>query len=575
MGALVGIDLGTTHSLVAVFDDGAPRVLADALGQTMLPSVIAVADDGALLVGAAARERMTRQADAGIARFKTDMGSDRAAPLGEHRLDPTQLSALVLRELKATAEAALGVPVDEAVITVPAWFKEPQRRATVAAAALAGLKVSRLIHEPTAAALAWGLTDTTTERVVVVLDLGGGTFDVSVLEIFEGVVEVLSSSGDTHLGGEDFTDALVERAHQALGVATLAPAVRGALRHRCEQAKRRLSTEPTVVIQLPQPLADRWVDGATFEVRREDFDGWTAGLLGRLRACVREALVHAKKAPAAIDEVLLVGGATRGRAVRRLAGELFGRLPRTDLDPDHVVALGAAVQAALMAGEGPAGDVVLTDITPFSLGVGISRQVDGQLLHDQFDAILHRGTTIPVSRVTEYSTVHPGQTKVRMTIYQGEKRVASQNERLGELVLTVPPHDTPDAREALEVRFSHDTNGLLHVEATVVSSGERADVVIQRRAEALEGDALTAALAAMERLKVEPRELLPNRYSLERAHRVFEGLNAEQKPLLDGVLLRYEAALQRGEPAAIAATRAALDRVVADLVADLGLDLDG
>lgn len=574
---LVGIDLGTTHSVVAVYEDlpdgtRGPRILADPMGHTLIPSVVAEAEDGSLLVGPSARERLTAKASSGIARFKTELGSPRGARLGGEDLDPVQLSALVLGHMKSIAEAALGQPVTEAVVTIPAWFKEPQRQATITAGTLAGLEVRRVLHEPTAAAIAWGLHDPDAERTLAVLDLGGGTFDVTLLEVFDGVVEVLSTAGDTHLGGEDFTDVLQRHALEHLGITGegLSPKQRGVLRHRCEQAKRRLSEAIGTELMLPHP------DGheVPWTVSRAQLDGWLGGHIGRIRACVREALVQAKVRPTDVDDVLLVGGATRTPAVRTVAGELFDKPPRADLDPDHVVALGAAVQAALLANDHGVRDVVVTDILPFSLGTGIVRQVRDQVLQDQFDPVLHRGTTLPASRLVHYSTTHPGQREVQISVYQGEKRIASHNEKLGEILVEGLPTHTDDTLEGLSVRFTHDTNGLLQVEATVDSTGATAETVVQRAGHDLVGTDLDHAVAAMQRLKIEPAELLPNRFSLERGRRVFELIDADHKELLDPVLLRYEAALQSGEPLAIAATRSDLDRVVQALVDRLDLDLD-
>ncbi len=574
---LVGIDLGTTHSVVAVYEelpDGTrgPRVLTDALGHTLIPSVVAEADDGSLLVGPAARERLTTHASSGIARFKTEMGSPRGTRLGGEELDPVHLSALVLRHLKGLAEQALGVPVEQAVVTIPAWFREPQRQATITAGRLAGLEVRRVLHEPTAAAIAWGLTDTETERTIAVLDLGGGTFDVTLLEVFDGVVEVLATAGDTHLGGEDFTDVLVRRAHEHLGITGegYTPSQRGVLRHRCEQAKRRLSEAIGTEILLPHPHGPdvRWT------VSRAQLDEWLGGHLGRIRACVREALVQGKVRPSDIDDVLLVGGATRTPGVRTVASELFGVPARNDIDPDHVVALGAAVQAALLDKDHGVRDLVVTDITPFSLGTSIVRRYGDQLLHDHFDPVLHRGTTLPATRVAHYTTTHPKQTQVRIGVFQGEKRVASHNERLGEVVLDELPTHEDDSVEDLTVRFTHDTNGLLQVEATLDSTGATVQVLIQRAGHDLVGTDLDQAVAALDRLKIEPADLLPNRFSLERAHRVYELLDADHKEHLDPVLLAYEAALKDGEPQAIANRRATLDRVVQVLAERFDLDLD-
>lgn len=560
VGRVVGIDLGTTHSLVAVFEDGRPRVLVNELGRTLVPSAVAVTEDGHLLVGDPALERLVRRPGDGVARFKPNMGTNTSYRLGAHDLTPVGLSAMILREMRAIAEAALGAPVTRAVVTVPAWFREPQRKATVEAAALAGLEVSRVLNEPTAAAIAHGLHKLDHEAITVVLDLGGGTFDVTVLDLFEGVVEVLASVGDTHLGGEDFTDALLEHALDALGEGVeLSSERRAQLRHRAELAKRGLGTKEVVELEIPDPRADGWVAKDTLRIDRSTFDRLNAPRIERVRACVREALVQAGKAASDVDEVLLVGGATRMPSVHALAEEVFARTPRVDADVDEVVVCGAAVQTALLERHEGVRDFVVTDVTPHSLGIAISREYRGTPVDDQFDAILHRGTTIPVSRERSYSTVHARQEAVVLEVYQGEHRRASRNQYLGQLLVDgLPTGRDPEHRYEVRVRFTHDANGLLEVEATVPATDKQVRTVIERQPGQLPEEARRRAVEALEALKTPPRELLPNRYALERAQRVFEGLRPEHKAWLDAPLLRFEAALAEEEPKEITASRLAL-----------------
>jgi molecular chaperone HscC len=336
---IIGIDLGTTNSLIAVYEDGGPRVLLNELGHSAIPSVVAVDDAGHLLVGAPAAERLVSRPGSAASRFKPDMGTANLRAVGTHRFTPVTLSALVLTELRQLGEAALGEKIREVVVTVPAWFREPQRRATLEAGQIAGLDVRHLLNEPTAAALAYGLARDDAEQTAVVLDLGGGTFDVTVLELFDGVVDVRASVGDVHLGGEDFTDAVLE---QLVGHRRPDAEARGRLRHRVERARRALSTETAVEIDLSD------LGAGVRALTRDEVEAWTKPLLQRIQRCVREALLQAGVRAPDLTDVLLVGGATRMPAVAAVAEAALGRPARFVEHVDELVALGAATQAALL-----------------------------------------------------------------------------------------------------------------------------------------------------------------------------------------------------------------------------------
>ncbi|MEO1335305.1 MAG: Hsp70 family protein, partial [Myxococcota bacterium] len=468
------------------------------------------------------------------------------------------LSALILRELKTVAENHLQAPVTHAVITVPAWFREPQRAATVEAAQVAGLHIDRVLNEPTAAAIAHGLHQADRESITVVLDLGGGTFDVTILEMFEGVVEVIASVGDTQLGGEDFTDGLVEHLVETHGVDKFGSAAE--LRRKVELAKRALTdAESANIITHDETIA---VDRATLEAVNQK-------LLERIRTCITEAMVQAGHSTRQITEVLLVGGATRMPCIHALAESIFERKPLSGIDVDHVVAEGAAVQTALLAKDEAVKDFVVTDVTPHSLGVAVVREHRGTILDDYFSPILHRGTTIPVSRSEPFSTIHHEQDSVTLKVYQGEHRKASFNEHIGQLIVDkLPISKNVEDRCAFQVRFSHDANGLLEVEATVDSTGRKVSTVIERRPGALSEADRDKAIEAMQSLKTPPRELLPNRYALERANRIYSTLRPEHRYVLDDVLLQFEAALERQDPREMEQTRSALNRAL-DNVAHL------
>lgn len=562
----VGIDLGTTHSLVAVVQAGRPVVLPNALGELLTPSAVAVDARGTLLVGAAARERLTVAPTAGAAFFKREMGEGTRFAVGDQSLGAVELSALVLRSLKEAAEAHLGVAVERAVVSVPAYFHEPQRAATREAARLAGLEVLRLINEPTAAAIAYGLHDTRRERVCAVLDLGGGTFDVTLLEVFDGVVEIVASGGDSRLGGEDFTDALTDWAAREAGGTALSETSRAMLRSQCERVKRRLTDTAEVDLPLPRPAAERWEIAREVRVSRNDLERICAPLIERVGRCVQEVLGQARRAPDKIDEIILVGGATRMPWVHGLSRRIFGRDPVVGAEPDLDVARGAAVQAALVTHDASVRDLVVTDVTPHSLGVEVVRDAGDRLLPGYFLPVLHRNTTLPARRVTRVSTLHPGQRQITVRVYQGDRRFTAQNRFLGAFEVTdLPALEGTEGGQPVDLGLSCDVNGLLEVEATVVATGRKASIVIDQHPGQLSPEEREGALRALQSLKTHPRELLPNRHLLERAYAEFEFLDPRGRAQLEPFLFAFEAALERQAPDEVRPAAELLRRVLAQV----------
>jgi molecular chaperone HscC len=537
---IVGIDLGTTNSLVGVFRDGQPQLIANALGHVLTPSAVACDEAGHLLVGLPARELGHSQPQRVASVFKRWMGTDKSISLGPRRYRPEELSSLVLKALKADAEAFLGEPVTEAVITVPAYFNQAQRQATKIAGELAGLRVERLLNEPTAAGLAYGLTERAEHSSFLVFDLGGGTFDVSVLEYFEGVVEVRASAGDTQLGGEDFNEALVQlflaRQQQLDAKEREQLLAQRALWRPAEQAKRDLSQADSTVMRLV------W-QGRSLEqaVSRQDFETACQPLLERLRQPIERALMDARLQPGELGEVVLVGGATRMPMVRQAVTRLFQKLPLRTINPDEVVARGAAVQAGLKSRDAALDEVVLTDVMPFSLGVVTSEQVGGRRIFDRFSPIIERNTPVPVSRMNVYSTVEDNQAAVVFDIRQGESPVGSENLKLGQLEVSVPRK--PAGQVVVQVRFSYDANGLLAVDAREQSSGQPVGTVIQQRGSAMTEDQVREALARLEKLKVHPREQQENVYQVERAKRLFADHLGDRRDAIAHALAQFEAVL--------------------------------
>lgn len=537
---IIGIDLGTTNSLVGVFRDGQPILVRNAHGDYATPSAVSLGDDGKLLVGLAARERASTHPQRTAQAFKRWMGTDQRVRLGDRNFRAEELSALVLQSLKADAEAFLGEPVTEAVITVPAYFNEAQRRATRSAGELAGLKVERLLNEPTAAGLAYGLQERSEHSTFLIFDLGGGTFDVSVLEYFDGVVEVRASAGDTRLGGEDFVQVLGH--HLAARCDGLdAPGREALLRGQAwwrtaEQAKRDLSEREQATMSL---LHDgRRVD---CPITRREFETACAELLQRLRRPIERALYDAQIEAAALDEVVLVGGATRMPMIRQLATRLFQRLPLRTIDPDLAIAQGAAVQAGLKARDAALEDIVLTDVMPYSLGVSTVQQVGDKVLHDRFAPVIERNTPVPVSRMEHFSTVTDNQKLVRLDIRQGESPLASENLHLGFLDIEMPP--AAPAGSGVEVRFTYDANGLLEVDARELAGQRSASTLIRNTATQMTPAEVAEALEKLRALKRHPRDEEDNRYLLERAKRLYADRLGDDRALIQGWINQFETAL--------------------------------
>ncbi|HLZ03126.1 MAG TPA: molecular chaperone HscC [Bradyrhizobium sp.] len=538
---IVGIDLGTTNSLVGVWRDGAAVLIPNALGHFLTPSAVGIGDDGAILVGLPARERLSTHPARTAAAFKRYMGTDRLLFLADRGYRPEELSALVLRSLKADAEAYLREPVDEAIITVPAYFNDLQRKATKTAGALAGLKVNRLLTEPTAAALAYGLDAQTDDELLLVVDIGGGTFDVSLLHRFEGVMEVRATAGDSWLGGEDFVDAIVAAFKASHGDIPLPLAV---LRRQAELAKRKLSTEERATIAVMH-------DGKSIEwtLDREQFEAICEPLLVRVRAPIERALRDARVEPDALSRIILAGGASQMPVFRRLVARLFRRLPVHQINPEEVVARGAAVRAGMVSRDAALEETVMTDVAPFTLGIEISIQ-HGERASDRsngiFMPIIERNTVIPASRSKVVTTIHDNQRSMIVKVFQGEARLVKDNVLLGDLKLTLPPG--PAGREEVDVRFTYDSSGLLEVRATTLSTGRAETLVIEGNPGLMQPDEIARRLAALAKLKIHPRDDVQNRALIARAERLFEERLGDDRAAIGDALARFVAALDRQNP---------------------------
>lgn len=538
---IIGIDLGTTNSLVAIWRDGKSQLIPNSLGDTLTPSCVSVDDDGSILVGRAAKERLQTHPEVTAAVFKRYMGSDKKIKLGKREFRAEELSSFVLKSLKADAEAFLGEVVTEAVITVPAYFSDAQRKATRTAGQLAGLKVERLVNEPTAAALAYGMHEFKDECRFLVFDLGGGTFDVSILEMFDGVMEVRASAGDNYLGGEDITkimvDAFIEK-HAFPAKVRNDPRFMQQLFAAAEKAKRDLSSEEKAKMEVQ--TRDQTLE---LEFDEESLSKLAAPLIKRLREPVERALRDTNLRSNQLDSIVLAGGATRMPIVKRLVTLMFGRFPASEINPDEVVAIGAAVQAGLKMKDAALDEVVMTDVAPYSLGVEVSmRLASNKNVSGHFSPIIERNSTVPISRVAQYYPIEDNQKLLQLDIYQGESRLVKDNILLGSLELNLEP--LPRDQNGIDVRFTYDVNGLLEVQATVIRTQKIQKVLIQGNPGLLTEDEIAKRLVELEKLKMHPRDALEVRTLLARADRVYQQLKGESRDWLSNQIAEFERVIE-------------------------------
>jgi molecular chaperone HscC len=563
MNKIIGIDLGTTNSVAAYMDEAGPRLIPNALGEVLTPSVIGLDPKGNLLVGRAAKELQVLYPDRCAALFKRHMGSDWSVTLAGRKFTPEELSSLVLRSLKSDAEAYFQERIERAVITVPAYFNDQQRKATINAGRIANLKVERIFNEPTAAALAYGFHETKHDKLLLIFDLGGGTFDVSVVELFEGTLEVRSSSGVSFLGGEDFTRTLAARVLELRGLnfertEMDAPHLVSRLIQQCEIAKCRLSRQDSVAVRVPDKQGDFTEQSPEVQVLRPQLEIWIQHILARIEMPIRRVLGDANLKRTDIDEVILVGGATRMPLVIDRVTQLMGKTPERRLNPDEVVALGAAVQAALIGQEKSVEDLVVTDVAPFTLGIQISKQFGHERRDGYFLPIIERNTTIPVSRVERIQTMDANQTAVLIKIYQGESRRVEDNLYLGEFEAKGIPRGP--AGQEVDVRFTYDLNGVLEVEAIIVLTKKKVSHVITRYARGMSGEQVNRAVKEMNKLKTHPRDEQVNRYLLRRAERLYQELPRDSREALGDLLDGFEAVLNLRDVEAIERFRDALQK---------------
>ena len=562
---IIGIDLGTTNSLAAYFTEDGPRIIPNRLGKNLTPSVVSVDENGQFYVGETAKERMALCPDSAAAVFKRDMGSARKFTLSGKEFTAEDLSSFVLRSLKEDAESFLGEEVTEAVISVPAYFNDSRRKATKRAGELAGLKVERIISEPTAAAIAYGLYQKNKNTRFLVFDLGGGTFDVSILELFENILEVRAVAGDNFLGGEDFTEVLEKRFYEKMKLdpqdfdrKTLAY-----IRKQAELCKLGFSDSRRSVMRclLNGEMKEMELDMADYEEACEP-------LLERIRKPVKRSLSDAGIKLSDIDVVVMVGGATKMPMIKSFISKLFRKFPASGVNPDEAVAMGAAIQAAMKERNESIKEVILTDVCSFTLGteVVVRQRFTGQYEGGHFCPIIERNTVIPASRTERFYTVRDDQTKLVINVLQGESRFAANNLLLGELVINVPRNRAGE--EAVDVTYTYDINSILEVEVKVISTGEKYKQIIKGEDNHMTDQEIEERMKELSYLKIHPRDQEENKLLLLKCERIYEESVGDTRQRVEYELQRFEEVLNTRDKAKIASAREELKEALVEIEDD-------
>lgn len=549
---IIGIDLGTTNSLAAYFTNEGPKIIPNRLGRNLTPSVVSVDENNQIFVGETAQERKSLYPDTVADVFKRNMGSHKKYHLGNKDFTAMELSSFVLRSLKEDAEFFLGEPVTEAVISVPAYFNDTRRKATKQAGELAGLKVERIISEPTAAAIAYGLYEKTRNTKFLVFDLGGGTFDVSILELFQNILEVRAVAGDNFLGGEDFTEALETMFYsdKELHPENLDRKTVNYIRRKMEALKIGFSgnKESQVTLTIDGKDIDYSVDIETYEEACEP-------LLERIRKPVKRSLSDAHIKLSDIDIIVLVGGATKLPIIRQFISRLFRKFPDTSINPDEAVALGAAIQAAMKERHEAIREVILTDVCSFTLGteVVVRQQYSGRYEAGYFCPIIERNTVIPVSRTERFYTVYDDQSKITINVLQGESRFASNNVLLGELEISVPKNKAGE--ESVDVTYTYDINSILEVEVTVVSTGEKHKQIIKGENTDMTDKEIEERMQELAYLKIHPRDQEENKLLLLKCERLYEESTGDVRRCIEYEIRNFEEILNSRDQAKIEEAR--------------------
>lgn len=560
---IVGIDLGTTNSLIAYYTEDGPKIIPNRLGENLTPSVVSVDEHGQIFVGETAKERMLLYPETSASVFKRYMGSDKKYELGDRSFTAEELSSFILRTLKEDAEAFLGEEITEAVISVPAYFNDARRKATKRAGELAGFKVERIISEPTAAAIAYGLYQNNKDTRFLVFDLGGGTFDVSILELFQNIIEVRAVAGDNFVGGEDFTGVLAEMflkeksiSEDALDLKTLNHIIKQA-----EQCKRAFTSE-----NMPKLSCKIGEEYHSIDVNVEKYERACEPLLEKIRGPIKRSLADANVKLSDIDQVVMIGGATKLPIIYSFVTKLFKQFPNTSVNPDEAVALGAAIQGAMKERQEGIKEVILTDVCPFTLGTEVVREIEENRYEaGYFFPIIERNTVIPASRTERVYTIRDNQTKITVNVLQGESRFASNNLSIGQLTIEVPKAKAGE--EPVDITYTYDINSVLEVEVKAISTGKMEKAIIKGQNVDMTDEEIEERMKELSYLKIHPREQEANKLVLLKAERLYEESIGDTRRMLERELGKFDTVLNSKNKAKIEEARKRLQEVL-EIVAE-------
>lgn len=536
---IVGIDLGTTNSLIAYYTEEGPKIIPNRLGENLTPSVVSVDENGQIYVGETAKERMLLYPETSANVFKRYMGSDKKYELGNRSFNAEELSSFILRTLKEDAEAFLGEEITEAVISVPAYFNDARRKATKRAGELAGLKVERIISEPTAAAIAYGLYQNNKDTRFLVFDLGGGTFDVSILELFQNIIEVRAVAGDNFVGGEDFTNIIAEMFLEEKGISEDSLDLK-TLNHiikQAEQCKRAFTSE-----KMPKLSCKIGEEYSSVDIDIEKYERACEPLLEKIRGPIKRSLTDANVKLSDIDQIVMIGGATKLPIIYSFVTKLFKQFPNTSVNPDEAVALGAAIQGAMKERQEGIREVILTDVCPFTLGTEVVREVnENRYEAGYFFPIIERNTVIPASRTERVYTIRDNQTKITVNVLQGESRFAANNLSIGELTIEVPKAKAGE--EPVDITYTYDINSVLEVEVKVASTGKLEKAIIKGQSVDMTDEEIEERMKELSYLKIHPRDQEANKLVLLKAERMYEESIGDMRRFLEHELMKFDKVL--------------------------------
>lgn len=559
---IVGIDLGTTNSLVAYFTEDGPKIIPNRLNKNLTPSIVSMDEDGQIYVGETARERMLLNPDTAASVFKRDMGNQKKYKLCKKEFTAEELSSFVLRSLKEDAEHYLKEPITEAVISVPAYFNDQRRKATKRAGELAGLRVERIISEPTAAAIAYGLYQNRENAKFLVFDLGGGTFDVSILELFDNIIEVRAVAGDNYLGGEDFTNVLenmfFEKEH-GLERTELTPKQLRHIHKQADLCKLGFSDgeESEFVCMINEKEYRQMISMSEYETACEE-------LFEKIREPIKRSLSDAHVRIHEIDKIVLVGGATKLPIVRRFVSKLFRMIPDTNINPDEAIALGAAIQGAMKERKDAIKEVILTDVCPYTLGTEVVEHIsEHEYRSGRFLPIIERNTVIPASRTETLTTVHNNQTELSIKIFQGESHLTENDLLLGELVIDVP--SGPAGAETVDVTYTYDVNSILEVQVRATSTKKLLTKVLKGSEVDMTDEEIKQRFEQLAYLKILPREKEENKLLLLQGERMYEEMLGRERELVRQALSQFECSLDTQDPKVIEDARRVFKKFIEDM----------